>query len=398
MYFISQIGEQDCAFACLKMMLANYHHDRNYLYLPCDKDKSYSYADLISYAGRYNLTLSGIKVSTNEELANCKTFPFIATLQKKKDVRHSVLVLKANRKHVTIYDPASGKKKMGFEYFCEIWTGRALILKEVVPTKCPDVYPDFISKKDKIILPILQVLSGVSLLLGTYFISGSEAFYLPIIFFGLFFVFEILFRKSLVDAMRHLDENIFSYSFKKGVNYYETYKVVEKYHYLALSSTTSIIYSILISVFISVILVINDVYNVIYVAVPFALSLIEHFLYKPFFKEKNVILLEKEEEIKEMETDFTFKMKVDETHDLAYNLGMSKNILTYLEVAMLLLSIILTMVLTSSINITYVVFYLCITVLLKTNFVKLLECSTHDTEFDFVRTSLLSSLELENKD
>ena len=34
MYFISQLGEQDCAFACLKMMLANYQKDKNYLYLP----------------------------------------------------------------------------------------------------------------------------------------------------------------------------------------------------------------------------------------------------------------------------------------------------------------------------------------------------------------------------
>ncbi len=162
MFFISQVGEQDCAFACLKMMLANYHHDKNYLFLPCE-NKSYSFYDLVNIASEYNTTLLGIKIGSAEELIHSKKFPFIATLNRKKGTKHSVLVLRVTRKYVYYFDPAIGKRKVAIEMFLEDWTNKALVMDSFTKTKCPKDFTDFVSKRDKISLPILQIFSGLSL-------------------------------------------------------------------------------------------------------------------------------------------------------------------------------------------------------------------------------------------
>ena len=215
MFFISQVGEHDCLFSCLKMILANYHKDRRYLYLAPDLAKSYTYYDVVEIAKRYNTELIGVKIELPNELLKCKQFPIIVTLKKKKGVRHSVLLLKVNKKYVTIYDPSSGKQKMSFDSFLFAWTHRAIIVGEFIKTKCPFEFPDFVAKKDKIILPILQVIGSSALLVGTYFITEKAEFYLPIIFFGLFAVFEILFRKCLIDALKRMDDVIYSTRLKK---------------------------------------------------------------------------------------------------------------------------------------------------------------------------------------
>ena len=395
MYFISQLGEHDCAFACLKMMLAYHHHDKNYLYLPLPEnidEKGMSFQEMILYARAYNLELNGVKINDPKELFRCKEFPIVVTLKVKKD-RHAVVLLKANSKRVVYFDPNIGKKKVPTEFFLKEWTGKALILSSVVKTKCPVSFPDFISKKDKIILPILQTMSGVGLLLGTFFISGEYTLILPIVFFGLFIIFEILFRSSLIGAMKRMDDNIFEYGFKnEKKDYYSLFSTIEKYRHISLTLTPNYIFSWLVTIFLAVILVINDPVNLVYIILPLALGVINVFLYQPYFALESTEIVEKEKEICDVQDDFQFKMKSSEIHSLAYRLGLNKNVYTYLEIASLLITIILTMTVTKSINITYVIFYLCISLFLKNNFEKILQFSSTSEEFDLVRLKLLNSL------
>ena len=397
MYFISQLGEQDCAFACLKMMLANYQKDKNYLYLPnpSNEEKNYNFQELITIAKKYQTTFKGIKIQTPQELFKCEQFPIIVTLNKRGDTRHSVLVLKANTRYVTIFDPKVGKRKMNTELFFREWTYKALIFEDRIPMKCPEVYGDFVSQKDKIILPILQLLSGISLLLGTYFVSEYSIFYLPIIFLASFIIFEVIFRARLVGAMKRLDDNIFAHKFRVNgkQGYGEVYKSIERYRQISLSMTPNFIYSCLISLFIIIILLMNDLVNITYVLLPIALAVIQVFFYNPYYKNKELEVMDKESEIFDSETDYQFKMKSHEAHDIVYQLGMGRNIYTYVELAVLLLSIILTMVISGTINITYVIFYLCITVFLKTNVSKMLEFSSQSEEYDFVKAKLVNSFE-----
>lgn len=399
MFFISQIGEQDCAFACLKMMLANYHHDKNYLYLPLPKDnsKTYNFQELAQIGKKYNLIFQGVKIAEPQELLKCKDFPLTVSLKRKRGEKHCVLLLSINERYVKMFDPATGKRKIKTEVFMSEWTGHALKMVEVIKTKCPLVFPNFVSKRDKIILPILQLFSGVGLLLGTYFISEDQKFYLPVIFFSIFLIFEILFRSSLVGAMKRMDENIYEYGFRnQNKNYRDIYEIIEKYRHVSLTIVPTLIYSSLVAIFITIILLMNSLINIVYIALPFGLAVINVVFYKPHFRNQNVEICEKEKEIGEVENDFQFKMKSSDAHTLAFDVGLNHSIYTYLEVASMLLTIILTMTISRNINITYVVFYLCISVFLKSTFEKILEFSSQSDEFDNIRNKLINSIELKD--
>lgn len=396
MFFISQLGEQDCAFACLKMMLANYNNDRNYLFIPNPYEGPLSFKDVQTTAKEYGMNLRGIKVATPDELFKCKKFPIMVTLQKRKDMRHSVLVLKANRRAVTIFDPEVGKRKVNSELFFKEWSYRAIVVESFTKSKCQITFPDFISKKDKIILPIIQFFSGISLLLGTYFLSDSSLFFLPVIFIAAFVVSEIVFRTSLVNAMRRMDDNIFAHSFKLPSNqsYMDAYKTIEKYRQISLTMAANFINAMLISIFIIVILVMNDLVNLVYVSLPVALAFIESFFYNPFFKNKEIQIVEREQEINDVENDFQFRVRCSDTHNIAYQLGLNKNIFNYVEIASMIAVSISVMAITSSINITYLIFYLCIMSFLKSNICRLLEFSSESEEFDFIKAKLLNYLSI----
>jgi len=60
--------------------------------------------------------------------------------------------------------------------------------------------------------------------------------------------------------------------------------------------------------------------------------------------------------------------------------------------ASMIIVAIVAMALNSSINITYLIFYLCIMHFLKQNVSKLLEFSTQSEDFDFVKAKLLNYL------
>ena len=252
MFYIAQNGKHDCAFACLAMMLANYQHDRNYLFLQ-HEDKQYSFKDLIGIAKEYHLYLLGVSFSDEMEILKNEQFPITVILKEEEDVSHSVIVSKIKKDNVYIYDPAKGKRKLTLDYFLDHWNKKALIFKGMSKTKCPIIPPDFISKEDKIVLPVLQILSGLSLFIGTYFISKDSLIVIPVIFMGAFIVFELLFRSSLIKAMKKMDANIAKYTLNVTNNdYYSFYANVEKYRYISLSFFTNLIFSLMIILFLEV--------------------------------------------------------------------------------------------------------------------------------------------------
>ena len=398
MYFISQVGQHDCAFACLKMMLANYHHDKNYLFLPGKKD-AYNFKELKEIAAQHHMSTLGVKIKSVQELTASKNFPFIITLDKGKGVRHSVLLLKVTKKHARVYDPEVGKRKIKLDEFYSEWDLRALIVdpeSEHVRVECDYKPVDFINKKDKIILPIWQLLSGISLLLAVYFINVNSYFFVPVILFALFFIFEILFRRGLIGALKRMDDNIFNYKIKAEPNeFMEFYKVEEKYRYVALSIIPNFIYTVLVSVFMTVLLIMNGAINAVYILLALILAIAHVYIYLPYHKRRSNELAAEELKIKDVANQFQFRSVVNDAHETAYHLGLFKNAFTYIEIAILLMSAITVMSLSHVVSIIYVIFYLCISIYLKDNFVRLLECSSQSEDFDNQLAKLLHYIDLD---
>lgn len=340
----------------------------------------------------------GIKISDGKELMESKEFPFIVNLEKKKGVKHSVLLLSINKKYAKVYDPENGKRKILLEVFFNQWDKKAMVVKNEKGherIKCEERVTDFIDKKDKVTIPIWQMLSGISLLFGVYFININSYFFVPIIFLSLFLIFEIFFRKNLISALKRMDNKIFSYHLKANKDeYYEVYKTLEKYRYVALTIIPNFLYTILISIFVTVILIMNSVMNAIYIVIALSLAVIHVYVYMPIFKRKSNEIMEQESTIIDTKNEFEFHYVVQKAHDSAYQLGLSKNMFTYLEIAVLLMSIITIMVISGIINIVYVVFYLCISIYLKDNYIRLLECSSQGEDYDNQLVRLLKYVDL----
>ena len=385
MFFISQIGPNDCAFTCLKILLANYHKDKNYLFLD-SKDEPYNYKEIIEIASEHHMKLTGIKVTSADELLKSKDFPLIVTLEKEKGIKHSVLILGVTRKYAKIFDPAVGKRRILLETLYEQWNLVALVVDKSVgheKVKLGKKVTDFIEKKDKLTLPIWQLLSGVSLLTGVYFVNKESYFFIPVIFFALFIVFEILFRKGLIDALKRMDENYFSYEMVVGKEkYQDVYQAYEKYRYTALTIIPNLIYTLLISIAISSLLIMNGIVNIAYISLGLVIAVVHTVFYKPFYQTKSNEIAQQEKDVCDANNQFQFHELVERAHQSAYQVALSGNLFSYLEIAVLLMTSITIMSVSGIVNIIYVVFYLCISVYLKDNFIKMFEYSTQSEEFD----------------
>ena len=397
MYFVSQTGQNDCAFTCLKILLANYHHDKNYLFLPSKRD-AYSFKDLQDIARENHMEVIGVKRIENLQLRTSKDFPIIVTLNKSKGIRHSVLLLGTTRKYVKVFDPENGKRRILIEEFQKQWDQKALVVDKDAPKeryKCEHKVTDYIDKRDKITLPIWQLISSISLLVGMYFINSNSYFFVPIIFFAAFLIFEVLFRKNLISALKRMDENVFSYQMRVDKDeYFDVFKAYEKYRLVALSIIPNFIYTVLISVFVTLILIMNDAINTVYVVLSLVLAIIHVYVYLPYFHRKANEIAEQEQALNQAENQFQFKFVAEKAHDAAYQLGLNKNIFTYVELAVLLMSSITIMSISGIVNIIYVIFYLCISIYLKDNFIHLLEYSTQSEEFDSALAKLTNYFDL----
>lgn len=90
-YQCLQLTNYDCGFACLKMILANFHHDENYLFLKQNLNKkNYSFLELANIAKDHNLTLKGYECN---DIFLLKKLPCITLVNNQKN-NHFVIIKK----------------------------------------------------------------------------------------------------------------------------------------------------------------------------------------------------------------------------------------------------------------------------------------------------------------
>ena len=208
-YFIQQIKEKDCGFACLKILMANVHKNKDYLYYPQDiDDHSYSLAELIKIARDEKITLKAYRFIKKSEIKNEKIFP-ILTVCKANQKLHMVVLYKIRKNNFYIFDPIKGKIKLKERDFYEIWTGEALINLGVEKNK-------YHAKKNNIketafILgsSIVQVISFAALATGLYFINDKISFIIPILLFLAYFLFELLYKQVSIIGMKFFDKKVY---------------------------------------------------------------------------------------------------------------------------------------------------------------------------------------------
>ena len=174
--------------------------------------------------------------------------------------------------------------------------------------------------------------------------------------------------------------------------YMDIYQYTEKYRYYALTLFPNAINGLLLTIFLIVVLLLNNTLNVVYIAITFVLAAFERFLYIPYFKSFNNAVIENEKNINESQNSFQYQVAAKGARETSYKIGLNRSILSYLGVAIILITIILMMAITQAISVIYVVFNLCICLFLKENMEKLFSYGDNAQEADNYRLKVLCHL------
>ena len=155
-YQCLQLTNYDCGFACLKMILANFHHDENYLFLKQNLNKkNYSFLELANIAKDHNLTLKGYECN---DIFLLKKLPCITLVNNQKN-NHFVIIKKIKNNKIYLIDPLLGDKCILLKDFEKKWSKKVLLVEKVKKTKCQDYikFSKYYSSK-QIILYFVEIV------------------------------------------------------------------------------------------------------------------------------------------------------------------------------------------------------------------------------------------------
>lgn len=270
-FFIRQIKNKDCAFACLKMLLVIKSRCTDYLYLEQRKDDvSYSFLDIINIANREGVHLEAYKCVDKKEIIGYKNLPLMI-LFREFDSLHMVLLLKITKKYAKIADPKRGIYKMKIKEFLEKWNFEFIESTDKRISK-----PKYKIKNIRTItytLPSLffHILSFISLSIGFYLSNAQSYFFMPLVAFSLFAIFEFINQRLLLRNMKKFDKKVIRPCFENNnINAKKTLNDLTLFKRCIFANPIILISSILISFLILIMLGINSwisIYNIILITI-----------------------------------------------------------------------------------------------------------------------------------
>lgn len=393
MYIIKQTNNKDCGFTCLKMILASLNKDKNYLFIPnYQLDKAYSYNDLIKVANDYRLTLCGYKVTDKKEIINNNRYPLIATLLIEEE-KHAVIVTKANNKYVYLIDPSIGKVKMSLEQFVTLWDSNVLLIEKHENHPCPHKPLEVISTKRKIMMSFLQLLSGISFILASYFISEGTYFFVPIILVSVYALLEIGLRYSMMKTLKQIDDNLLSSQVqivRSNRSFYTSFLDVKKYSMLF---PMNLIYHLLLAGFIIVLLLINNLYNMFLFIPVIGLALFKVVIINPSLDKKTARINQLENEVDYAKKDLA-KFKIKEAQDVSYKYYLISSLYSIVSLLIVILSCVLVMTLQGVVSLTFILCYSCLTYFLTKSLTSLFNYEEDKQTYYSALASLSSSYKI----
>ena len=373
MFFVPQILKDDCGMAALKMLLAETHHDRNYLFIPQDEEHGpYSYDDLIDIARTYHVELEGFSVPEVGDIEKCQEFPFIATI-KTLGGPHAVLVYKRKGRRIYLLDPLDGKIDLSVDKFIKLWDGTLLKVREYVKTPCPYKEATPISSGQWFVLNFLQVLTAAAAIAGVFFISENVYIFLPIALFSLAVILEISVKSYSFAIMKSVDNFFYEVVEPKEGEYTKTLRRFERYKHGLLTSLSNFIVTFIITMAFIFIVLSNDIKNFLLIAAPLLAASLEGLFYRPYLKRgfRNVGYLE--EGLNSSEDYIDYREKVRILHGEAYKYGRVELFKRYIGLALYLAISVVLMAINGMVSFPYVIFYLCIQIMIYQCFKTLLD-------------------------
>mgnify|MGYP003571360646 CR=1 FL=1 len=278
-YFVRQLGTKDCAFACLKMLLANVYKSRKFLYYPQDDTEiSYSLGDIIKKAEEEGVILGAYRYNNRDLIFDEFAYPVLITLRQDKKL-HMVMVKKVHKEKLKIFDPAIGIYRIKKDDLYEIWNGEIVQVLKVRKSDFKPRLKNPIPFRFRIPIFTFQILSSLFLMSGLFFVNKEFNFYIPLFLLVGFAICEFVYKRLLIVGMKFFDKTILEHAFNgNNNNFKEKYMKMNYFKTLVLGRPIQIINSIIIIVFGVFILSINGYLNIINVSLIAAFTVLLDFL------------------------------------------------------------------------------------------------------------------------
>ncbi len=372
-YFIPQIDQTDCGFACLKMLIAHLYEDERALFIKQDENHGpYNMSQIKEKGEEYGISLQGVEITDKKSIKEMR-FPFIAVLKKKNDLYHYVLVTKVKWGYVYYSDPREGESSASMKNFFSLWVGNALIVEDFEKVEI-DFKGDLTKTAKKSVLTIIfQVLSAIFLGIGIYFIDEETKIYIPLLFLALALISEILLRVLLVRRMEKMDDEFVLGLDADRKKLYQLYERYEDYKKKSISSKMNFVFAFIVIIFITFITLLNNIYNAFVVLLPLFISIIDVKFVEGDLKEKDEVISLEEREIIGMKNIDNFKKQIEKIHLRGYKMARLMLVKKYIYAGLIAIVALLTTVFNETFSLPYVIFYFAIGYMLLeqyTNFMK----------------------------
>ena len=366
MYYIPQLSKSSCGIACLKMLLAIVQKDEGYLYLAEEENHGpYSLKELLVIAQRYDVTVYGAKADDKDDLRHLNKFPVILTVEGPNETEHAILISQRRGGRVKVHDPAKGISWQKVDRIIPIWNGNLIMVNHF--EKHPYPYPVIDSKDPKgtAISSLLQALTASLIAVATFFIRPGGNYLLPIILASLSLVSEVVLRFVLLKRLQRFDRYLRRFlPYVRTSDYFEFYKRGQEYKKCSLSNGVNLVFSLLIVILIVTISIINSLQYLILVIASLIAAYLDVFFFSPF---KNAL----GKEVSQEEMDLRSMTDIDGVEMQVKSMEVKSYRYAYLEFAkkgvafvFLLVASVALSIAQGSFQLTNIIFYVCLSLLL----------------------------------
>lgn len=381
-YFINQIKKKDCAFASLKILLANIYKRSDFLYIPQDKeDKSYSLKEIIEIASKYGVVLKGYKTK-DKELDELKDKPTLVNIIK-NEALHMVVLFKVKKNKVLIADPDENYIWVNKDIFLNSWTGDFLEVEEVLGSEFK-----LTKKKNKLDVFIIsslviELVAFLALTFGFYSCNKDMSFLIPLGLFLVFVILQIVYRRVLIKGMKKFDEEIMEPAYLVSRNKLTDCLIdMNNYKKITFSSPLTLFSIVFTLIFSTIILGVNSYLNLINIGIVLFFQISMHFIFDSYFKEKKKNLVNVENKLNDTKLkEEEFKENLRNLNKETYSISTLYDIKKYVSI---FLSITLSMILfglNSTSGLNFILFHTFFYVYINDNIEKLIDFGEEYNEY-----------------
>lgn len=383
MIYVPQIETSDCGLACLKTILCTVHKDKNYMYMPQKVNtKAVSYSELIKLAAKHNVQLEAFEVASKSELLKCTMLPAIIALKNPNGDKHSVVIEKIKGNKLKLFDPNYGVYEAKLQDIENEWDGIGLGVISYEKTDCPYAPKEIFNNKEKILPNLLQILSGVLMIVGIYFVKPESDLVLPIIFLSLSVLSALLMKIVTINKMKKCDEAFFdNLSRINNKHYFQFYEQFEKSKGCFFSNTLNVIYYCLIAVFIIFVTIFNDVHYFPLVIIPILVGAVEYVFINPVIKKRNQEMELMEATLHGNDKIDDYEMKVKILHEKSYKYAKIVSVKKTLRIFIFFIFAVLESYIVSQHSVVSIMFMIFIEAFLYDNISPIFSLEENENEY-----------------